>query len=128
MEASKRVSRVAATDKTAVQATESAEEQPELDAGEDSTSEDEAETSSSSGTPSTPEAAENLKLKASKEPEVHPLEALFKKPQKPASSQDIAKPSLELATSNFSFFETADELDDVDDELSVPGTPYSSQD
>jgi len=60
-----------------------------------------------------------------KQPEVHPLEALFKRPSKPAS-QDIAKPSLEVSTS-FSFFDHANQ-DDVDDEASPPGTPFSSQD
>ncbi|KIW70923.1 hypothetical protein, variant [Phialophora macrospora] len=58
-------------------------------------------------------------------PEVHPLEALFKKPNKPAS-QDIAKPSLEIATS-FSFLD-AQEADDFEDEDAVvPMTPFSSQ-
>lgn len=63
---------------------------------------------------------------AAKEPaEVHPLEALFKKPRKPTLS-DIAKPSLEVTTS-FSFFESADG-DDIEEETNVPGTPFSSQD
>ncbi|EXJ62544.1 hypothetical protein A1O7_02982 [Cladophialophora yegresii CBS 114405] len=57
-------------------------------------------------------------------PEVHPLEALFKKPHKPAS-QDVAKPSLEISTS-FSFFD-AENADDVDEEEVVPLTPFSSQ-
>lgn len=59
------------------------------------------------------------------EDEVHPLEALFKKPKKP-TSQDIAKPSLEVSTS-FSFFEPQDE-DEIDKEPRIPGTPFSSQD
>ncbi|KAK5064699.1 hypothetical protein LTR84_000533 [Exophiala bonariae] len=57
--------------------------------------------------------------------EVHPLEALFKKPKKP-TSQDIAKPSLEVSTS-FSFFD-AQAGDEIDQESRVPGTPFSSQD
>ncbi|EXJ83785.1 hypothetical protein A1O1_07412 [Capronia coronata CBS 617.96] len=57
--------------------------------------------------------------------EVHPLEALFKKPSKPAS-QDVAKPSLEVTTS-FSFFEASNE-DDVDEGANMPGTPFSSRD
>ena len=56
--------------------------------------------------------------------EVHPLEALFKKPQKPGS-QDIAKPSLEIST-GFSFFD-AGEGDDLEDEPTIPLTPFSSQ-
>ncbi|KIW16670.1 hypothetical protein PV08_03858 [Exophiala spinifera] len=59
--------------------------------------------------------------------EVHPLEALFKKPSKPPS-QDVAKPSLEVATS-FSFFQSEGDDDGVDeDEMAVPLTPFSSQD
>jgi hypothetical protein len=54
---------------------------------------------------------------------MHPLEALFKKPPKPAS-QDVAKPSLEIETS-FSFFNQ--DGDDLEEET-VPGTPFSSQD
>ncbi|OCT50606.1 suppressor protein SRP40 [Cladophialophora carrionii] len=57
-------------------------------------------------------------------PEVHPLEALFKKPKNPAS-QDVAKPSLEISTS-FSFFD-AENADDVGEEEVVPLTPFSSQ-
>ncbi|EHY56795.1 hypothetical protein HRR83_002124 [Exophiala dermatitidis] len=57
--------------------------------------------------------------------EVHPLEALFKKPNKPAS-QDVAKPSLEVATT-FSFFQASNE-EDVDEGASIPGTPFSLQD
>ena len=86
-----------------------------------------AETSSSSSAPSTPEPGEDTITEQTDSLELHPLEALFKKPQKPASSQDIAKPSLELTTSNFSFFEGGAD-DDIEEELSVPGTPYSSQD
>jgi len=54
---------------------------------------------------------------------IHPLEALFKKPSKPAS-QDIAKPSLEVQTS-FAFFD--EDGDDLEEEP-VPSTPFSSQD
>ena len=57
--------------------------------------------------------------------EVHPLEALFKKPKQP-TSQDIAKPSLEVSTT-FSFFDPQDG-DEADEEPRVPGTPFSSQD
>jgi hypothetical protein len=53
--------------------------------------------------------------------EIHPLESLFKKPQKPAS-QDVAKPSLEIST-GFSFFDSGDE--DTGDEPAVPLTPFS---
>ncbi|KAI1622373.1 hypothetical protein EDD37DRAFT_634867 [Exophiala viscosa] len=67
-----------------------------------------------------PESAE-----AKKAAEVHPLEALFKKPSKPTTS-DVAKPSLEVSTS-FSFFESGNE-DDIEEETSMPGTPFSSQD
>lgn len=63
-------------------------------------------------------------------PAVHPLEALFKKPGKPASSQninstdDIIKPSLEVQTS-FSFFEPSDDNGSLPP---MPMTPFSSQD
>jgi hypothetical protein len=57
--------------------------------------------------------------------QVHPLEALFKKPGKPAS-QDVAKPSLEISTS-FSLFD-GDGQNDLEDEPAIPGTPFSSQD
>ncbi|KIX09983.1 uncharacterized protein Z518_01064 [Rhinocladiella mackenziei CBS 650.93] len=63
--------------------------------------------------------------KPNREPDVHPLEALFKKPSKP-TSQDIAKPTLEVTTS-FSFFESGNN-DDIDEDTSIPGTPFSSQD
>ncbi|RMZ85987.1 hypothetical protein DV737_g330, partial [Chaetothyriales sp. CBS 132003] len=61
-------------------------------------------------------------------PQLHPLEAIFKKPQKPASSaQDVAKPSLEVQTS-FSFFDSIAD-DDVEDESNDPPlTPFTSQD
>ena len=57
-------------------------------------------------------------------PEVHPLEELFKKPNKP-TSQDIAKPSLEISTA-FSFFDSEDAAD-LEDEPIIPLTPFSSQ-
>jgi hypothetical protein len=91
---------------------------------------------SSSGSSSSSESAEETDESASPrttsdfaetkgEPEVHPLEALFKKPSKPAS-QDIAKPSLEIATS-FSFFDAEDADDLEDEDAVVPMTPFSSQ-
>ncbi len=87
----------------------------------------EADATSSSSAPSTPASVDDTVTQESNQKELHPLEALFKKPQKPASSQDIAKPSLELSTSNFSFLEGGAE-DDIEEDLSAPGTPYSSQD
>ncbi|KIX98239.1 uncharacterized protein Z520_06319 [Fonsecaea multimorphosa CBS 102226] len=57
--------------------------------------------------------------------EIHPLEALFKKPKAPIS-QDIAKPSLEISTS-FSFFNSGDP-EDLAEEPVIPLTPFSSQD
>ena len=58
---------------------------------------------------------------------IHPLEALFKKPSKPAS-QDIAKPSLEISTS-FSFFDAINsaDLEEEEEEPVIPLTPFSSQ-
>ena len=53
---------------------------------------------------------------------VHPLEALFKRPQR-AASQDVPKPSLEVQTS-FSFFEA----DEDTSATIVPETPFNSQD
>ena len=106
-----------------------ASEQETLPDADETTSSDgaDAETSDSSSAPSTPEPEDDTIVEQTNSLELHPLEALFKKPQKPASSQDIAKPSLELTTSNFSFFEGGAD-DDIEEELSVPGTPYSSQD
>ena len=78
-------------------------------------SDDEAETSNAPGSYS-----QNVEGKTDDE-QVHPLESLFKKPQKPAS-QDVAKPSLEIHT-GFSFFEGTS--DDVEDEPEVPLTPFS---
>jgi hypothetical protein len=111
---------------------EELETPPEKEESKDATSfgeeSDDSSTSSSSSstssTPSTPGQGEP----PNEQPEVHPLEALFKKPQKPASLQDIAKPSLELATSNFSFFDSTTAEDDIEEEPSGPGTPYGSQD
>ncbi|KAK6369137.1 hypothetical protein LTR64_007298 [Lithohypha guttulata] len=61
--------------------------------------------------------------------EVHPLEALFKKPM-PPKGQDSAKPSLEIETS-FSFFKrnTPDDDQDTDDHSLPPEplTPFTSQ-
>lgn len=55
----------------------------------------------------------------------HPLEALFKRP-KPPTSQEAAKPSLEIETS-FSFFDQS--AADADDELpAMPATPFTSND
>ena len=122
-----RAPNVDARDETAVQANASAVDHvPEEDYTPSSDSA-EVQTSSSSSAPSTPGVDNDTTIEANETSRLHPLEALFKKPQKPASSQDIAKPSLELATSNFSFFGAgADE--DLEDDLDVPGTPYSSQD
>lgn len=56
---------------------------------------------------------------------VHPLEALFKRPN-PPNGQEAAKPSLEIETS-FSFFDQA--TTDVDDDLpAMPTTPFTSND
>ncbi|RMD43481.1 hypothetical protein DV735_g1631, partial [Chaetothyriales sp. CBS 134920] len=59
------------------------------------------------------------------EPQVHPLEAIFKKPQKPASAKDVVQPSLEVQTS-FSFFAGIAD-DDLEDEPLEPLTPFTSQ-
>ncbi|KPI41624.1 uncharacterized protein AB675_9157 [Cyphellophora attinorum] len=56
--------------------------------------------------------------------EAHPLESLFKRPQKP-TSQDVAKPSLEISTA-FSFFDH--DTDEDPDEPPMPLTPFTSQD
>jgi len=57
-------------------------------------------------------------------PKVHPLEALFKKPN-PPTGNDAAKPSLEVETS-FSFFgQAAEENDELPP---MPNTPFASQD
>jgi hypothetical protein len=88
------------------------------------------ESSASSAAPKTPGSVPNEEDAAKDQPDVHPLEALFKKPKKPASSQDTVKPSLELATSNFSFFEGENDADnDIEEDYGgVPLTPFSSQD
>ncbi|KAL8991132.1 MAG: hypothetical protein Q9169_007939 [Polycauliona sp. 2 TL-2023] len=57
--------------------------------------------------------------------EVHPLEALFKRPQT-AASQTPKKPSLEVKT-GFSFFEP-DEEPDGNTTLAIPQTPFTQQD
>jgi hypothetical protein len=56
--------------------------------------------------------------------EAHPLESLFKRPQKP-TSQDVAKPSLEISTA-FSFFDH--DTDEDPDDPPMPLTPFTSQD
>ena len=90
---------------------------------EDGHSEIDTESTSSEGSSSTSDDASD----ASGEQEVHPLEALFKKPKKPAS-QEVVKPSLEVETA-FSFFEQAEDVESEDDmEVAIPGTPFSSQD
>lgn len=89
-----------------------------------SSSEDHSEEEStlSSAGVATPRAEQGSKADPTSGPEeVHPLESLFKKPQKPAS-QDVAKPSLEITT-GFSFF--GDDADDIEEELEVPSTPFS---
>lgn len=57
--------------------------------------------------------------------EVHPLEALFKRP-KGAASQTPKKPALEVST-GFSFFEPDAEQDD-NIPLAIPQTPFTQQD
>jgi hypothetical protein len=109
--------------------TESQDRESNAAVQEDSSSSldsEDAETRSSSSAPPTPPTTQDLVPEETAQAEVHPLEALFKKPQRPASSQDVAKPSLELATSNFSFFD-ADAGDDVEEDPNIPGTPHTSQ-
>ncbi|KIW97181.1 uncharacterized protein Z519_02573 [Cladophialophora bantiana CBS 173.52] len=91
---------------------------------------DEASSSNSSSNSESEEettmsASPHGNSEANSQPELHPLEALFKKP-KTAASQDIAKPSLEISTS-FSFFDSGNP-EDLADEPSIPLTPFSSQD
>ncbi|KAL8687587.1 MAG: hypothetical protein Q9224_005107 [Gallowayella concinna] len=57
--------------------------------------------------------------------EVHPLEALFKRPQT-AASQTPRKPSLEVKT-GFSFFEP-DEEQAINTTVTIPQTPFTQQD
>lgn len=104
--------------------------QPQPKKGEPSQAQEESDdSSSSSSTPVTPHSVSGGEAAPKEQLEVHPLEALFKKPKKPASSQDTIKPSLELTTSNFSFFEGVEESeDDIEEEYGVPLTPFSSQD
>ncbi|KAJ9603475.1 hypothetical protein H2200_012253 [Cladophialophora chaetospira] len=96
---------------------------------------DDDEETSSSGSSSASQSDQEIDDKLSSSPrsdggqindqtELHPLEALFKKPSKPAS-QDIAKPSLEISTS-FSFFDE-ENADDLEEEPIIPLTPFSSQ-
>lgn len=57
--------------------------------------------------------------------EVHPLEALFKRPQN-AASQTPRKPSLEVKT-GFNFFDP-DADDDTVGHVNIPQTPFTQQD
>jgi len=95
-----------------------------------SSSDDESDTSTVTSKAEEDAAAGRDKLTSksiSPPAEVHPLEALFKKPGKPGS-QDVAKPSLEIQTS-FSFFGAGDENDiENEDNPQMPGTPFNSQD
>ena len=101
------------------------ESQPQISS--QSPDKDEQLASTDQPTPSSPSAPPTPEENArSDEQQIHPLEALFKKPQKPASSQDVAKPSLEVHTS-FSFFGGGPD-DDIEEEPSRPGTPLGSQD
>ena len=90
---------------------------------EDGLSEVDSESTSSEGSSATSgDTSDGLS-----EHEVHPLEALFKKPKKPAS-QEVVKPSLEVETA-FSFFAEGEEVEsDSETEVAMPGTPFSSQD
>lgn len=90
---------------------------------EDGHTEIDTESTSSEGSSSSSEDESDDSV----EQEVHPLEALFKKPKKPAS-QEVVKPSLEVETA-FSFFEKGEDVESEDDmEVAMPGTPFSSQD
>lgn len=138
---SKSVRRQREVTKTRAQSKKNSSTQPTSDhssvSSSASTSEDEDndeieqndETSSSGSSLTSDESGSSTPMSNAPEPAeetgVHPLEALFKKPNKPAS-QDIAKPSLELSTS-FSFFDAGD-VDDLDEEPNIPLTPFSSQD
>ncbi|KAK5226094.1 hypothetical protein LTR72_003998 [Exophiala xenobiotica] len=87
----------------------------------------ESESDAESDTSASDEEASSASLRSVNEEDtqMHPLEAIFKKPRQPAS-QDLAKPSLEVSTS-FSFFEPEDH-DDIEEEPTIPLTPFSSQD
>lgn len=108
-------------------ATQSSEEETvsEVDEKTETTSSSGSSSESDSGAETDGGASDTGRAEGTEQAAVHPLEALFKKPKKPAS-QDVAKPSLELATS-FSFFESGAQ-DDNEDEYNIPGTPFTSQD
>ena len=93
---------------------------------------DESDATSSSGSSSSSgsDAETNLPIVNISSPEaprteVHPLEALFKKP-KLASSDTPRKPNLEVKTS-FSFFDSDDKPDDHTSRL-MPQTPFTQRD
>ncbi|ETN40750.1 uncharacterized protein HMPREF1541_05030 [Cyphellophora europaea CBS 101466] len=98
---------------------------PSMDSSssDDNAEQDSGSTGSSSRL-STPKHTLNAAGNANVEPlKAHPLETIFKKPQKPVS-QDVAKPSLEVSTA-FSFFGGG--TDDIEDEPEIPLTPFTSQ-
>jgi hypothetical protein len=100
------------------------EDDSELTSSSGSSSEDASDSDDSD--PASSQASSGAKERTSSpspNTSMHPLEALFKKPSKPAF-QDIAKQSLEVQTA-FSFFDQNG--DDLEEEL-IPGTPFSSQD
>lgn len=79
--------------------------------------------SSATPPPSSPQTPSNQ----TPEREVHPLEALFKRPSSP-SSQTTKKPALEVRTS-FSFFDPNDQDgENGNTKLVVPQTPFTQQD
>ena len=94
---------------------------------------DESDDTSSSGSSSSPIEAkaditlpgETVNSTETPSSDIHPLEALFKKP-KPALSGTPGKPALEVKTS-FSFFEPADKNDDSTNRL-IPQTPFTQRD
>lgn len=100
--------------------------------GSDSASESESESNSASSDQPSNRQGEFARSNESTPPStsLHPLEALFKKPLKPASfqaqshSQDVAKPSLEVQTA-FSFFDRQDNDNDLP---TMPMTPFTTQD
>ncbi|KAF2016117.1 hypothetical protein BU24DRAFT_422454 [Aaosphaeria arxii CBS 175.79] len=103
---------------------------------EDSESEDEAEAvnepaaSSPPAAESTPEIAVTPSSPSGRKPEVHPLEALFKKP-KPTSIELPNTPAKGLAPINtsFSFFGNDDSMEvDADASGNPPVTPFTERD
>jgi len=95
-------------------------------------SEDESDATSSSGSSSSSDSDEETNLPTVNVPspqatstEVHPLEALFKKP-KIASLDTPRKPNLEVKTS-FSFFGSEDKSDEQTSRL-MPQTPFTQHD